>query len=475
MRTNLNLQDFAALSPLLLLLVGALLMLVLESFAVKGKKNFSGPITWVILGATIGAVIFAPASQNPLLTPWLRFDSLAKVLSILFLFIGLGSALLAQTFLKKFDATQGEYYFLLLAALFGLILIGDSADFLTLFLGLETLSISLYVLCGYIKKWKLSHESAIKYFFIGSLSAAILLYGIALVYGALGTLQFNLLLKQYQTANQTLFLSGIALITAGLAFKAAIVPLHTWAPDVYDGAPTPVTAFMAIGTKAGAFAAFTLIFLVALPQFNPVWNQAISWLAYPTLIYANFVALRQVQLRRFFAYSGIAHAGYLIIPLAVGTPEAIPALVFYLVIYALSTLGCFAVLVMLENSSQGVMIEDLKGLYRRAPFLAATLTICLLSLSGLPPLVGFFAKFYLFKLGFQAGYYSLVVVALLTTIVSTFYYLRLIGMMYVGYPSVKEAPETSWPVIFTGASTCLGLICLSFYPALLMAFIYPYF
>jgi NADH-quinone oxidoreductase subunit N len=468
MTTLLNLQDFAALSPLLILLAGALLMLLLESFTGKGRRNFAGPITLLILALAIGAAVYAPASQNPLLTPWLRFDALAKIFTLFFLVIGIGTALLAQTFLEKFEATQGEYYFLLLSSLFGLILIGASADFLILFLGLETLSISLYVLCGYIKKWKFSHEASIKYFFMGSLAAAFLLYGIALIYGAVGTLQFNQLMEGYQASNQVLFLSGIALITVGLAFKAAIVPLHVWAPDVYDGAPTPVTAFMAVGTKAGAFAAFVLVFLVALPQFNPLWNQTMALLAFPTLIYANVVALRQVQLRRFFAYSGIAHAGYLIIPLAVGTAEAIPALLFYLVVYALSTLGCFAVLAILENSSQGVMIEDLKGLFHRAPFLAAALAICLLTLSGLPPLVGFFAKFYLFKLGFQAGYYSLVIVALLTTIVSAFYYLRLIGIMYVGYPSVKELPIKSWPAAFVGISACAVLVLLSCYPAFLM-------
>jgi len=475
MNADLSSVDFAALSPLLILLGGALLLLLLESFFEKETQKHAGNLTLLILAAAIGAAIYAPSSDNPLLTPWLRFDSIARQFTLLFLSIGFGSALLASSFFQRFQATQGEYFFLLISSIFGLILIGSAADFLMIFLGLETLSISLYVLCGYIKKWKISHEAAIKYFLMGSLAAAFLLYGIALIYGAVGTTRLNLLLQGYRSivssSDQVLFLSGIAFVTVGLAFKAALVPFHVWAPDVYDGAPTPVTAFMAVGTKAGAFAAFALVFLIALPQFNVLWNQSIALLAYPTLIYANFVALKQVQLRRFFAYSGISHAGYLIIPLAVGTAEAIPALLFYLVVYALSTLGCFAVLAVLDNSSQGVMLEDLRGLFRRAPFLAAILAICLLTLSGLPPTVGFFAKFYLFKLGFQAGYYVLVIVALLMTILSAFYYMRIVAMMYSEEPVEQTSIVHSWPAAIVGISACAAIIILSCYPAPLITFL----
>ena len=230
-------------------------------------------------------------SHNPLLTPWLRFDPLARLFTVFFLVLGIASTLLAASFFQNFKATQGEYYFLLLSAIFGLILIGRSADYLTLFLGLETLSISLYILCGYMKKWKFSNEASMKYFLMGALAAAFLLYGIALIYGAIGTTNLEAMAKAYQgladKPEKTLFLSGIALVTLGLAFKAAIVPFHVWAPDVYDGAPTPVTAFMAVGTKVGAFAAFARVFLAAFFQLDPIWNESIAILAYPTLIYAN--------------------------------------------------------------------------------------------------------------------------------------------------------------------------------------------
>lgn len=473
MNTHLTFLDFAALSPLLILLGGALLTLLLETFSDEMSKKYSFYLSLGMILSTIGSVYYAPESQNELLTPWIRFDSLSRVFSILFLTIGLASVLLAYPFFKRVEATCGEYYFLLLASLFGLILIGSSSDFLTLFLGLETLSIALYILCGYIKTWKIGHEASIKYFLVGSVSAACMLYGFALIYGAVGTTRFEGLLSAYQGLaegpGKALFLSGIALVTLGLAFKAAIVPFHVWAPDVYDGAPSPVTAFMAVGAKAGAFAAFAIVFLVSLPLFNPIWNQAIAILAFPTLIYANYVAMCQVQLRRFFAYSGISHAGFLLMPLAVGTSDAIPALLFYLVVYAFATLGSFAVLTFIDDKSDGVLMTDLKGLFRRSPVLAGLLSLCLLTLAGIPPMIGFFAKFYLFKIAFEAGYYSLVVVALLTTILAAYYYLRVIALMLSESTEEQDVPVfKTWPAVLLGVVSAVSLITLSFYPAPLL-------
>jgi NADH-quinone oxidoreductase subunit N len=472
MELILNSVDFAAISPLLILFGGALLLLLVESFAKAPPKKIISWLTLAIFAAALIAAYYSPPSKNPLLSPWLKFDPLARVFTIFFLLIGFGTTLLADAFFQHFEATRGEYYFLLIAAVFGLILIGASADFLTLFLGLETLSIASYILCGYMKRWNFSHEAAIKYFLMGSLATAFLLYGIALIYGAIGTTQFDALLNGYRslstTADKALFLSGTVLVTLGFAFKAAIVPFHVWAPDVYDGAPTPVTAFLAVGTKVGAFAAFARVFLVALPQFDPLWNQTIALLAYPTLIYANIVALRQVQLRRFFAYSGISHAGFMLIPLAAGTPDALPSLVFYLIVYALATIGAFAVLAFLDNRREGVMMSDLSGLFSRSPLLAGILAICLLTLAGIPPTAGFFAKFYIFKVAFEAGYYALVIVGLLTTILSAFYYTRIVALMFSEIPVEPEAPKSSWPAAIVGLVSLAAIAILSFYPAPLM-------
>lgn len=473
MNTVLRSVDFAALSPLIILLVGALILLLLEAFAEKAAKKISSFVTCITLILALFAAIIAPASDHLLLTPWLRFDSTARFFSILFLSIGLATTLLTLSFFQRFNASHGEYYFLQLSALFGLILIGAAADFLTLFLGLETLSLALYVLCSYMKKWEFSGEAAIKYFVMGSIAAAFLLYGIALIYGAVGTTQFDGLLDAYRAlaigSNQMLFFGGIALVTLGLAFKAAIVPFHVWAPDVYDGAPNPVTAFMAVGTKAGAFAAFARIFLLTLPGFDPLWNEGVAWLVIASMIYANIVALRQVQLRRLFAYSGISHAGFLLIPIVAGTAEALPALEFYLVVYALATVGSFAVLAILDWRPNGVLFKDLQGLFYRSPYLAAIFTLCLLTLAGIPPTAGFFAKFYVFKVAFQAGYYPLVIVGLLTTILSVFYYSRLISIMFSEASVESASPPSSWSAVIVGIVTFAAISVFSIYPGSLLA------
>lgn len=468
MNMTLSLTDFAALSPLLILLIAALILLVIESFSSQASKNLSFSVTTLAIFLAMGAAYFAPPSENQLLTPWISFDSLARLFTLFFLIVGLGSVLLSSSFFQRFEATQGEYNFLLLSALFGLILIGAAADFLTIFLGLETLSISLYIMCGYMKNWAISREASLKYFLMGALAAAFLLYGIALIYGATATTRLDTLMGAYKglstTQAQTFFLSGIALVTLGFAFKAAIVPFHVWAPDAYCGAPNPVTAFMAVGTKIGAFAAFVRVFLVALPQFNLLWNEGIALLAYPTLIYANAVALRQVQLRRFFAYSGISHAGFLLIPLAAGTSDALPALLFYLAVYSIATMGCFAVMAFLDNDSEGVMMHDLNGLFRRSPLLAGIFTLCLLTLAGVPPTAGFFAKFYIFKVAFQSGYYLLVIVGLLTTILSAYYYLRMVALMFAKVPSEETAPARTWPAGIVGIVSFAAILIFSFLP-----------
>lgn len=475
MNPTLTAPDLLALSPILILLGGALLVLLLETFFESASKKGSFGLTVFTFAFSFFAALFSPESTNPLLTPWVHFNSLTKLFTASFSLIGLATSFLAAAFFEKNDQLpRGEYYFLLLTAVLGAILIGLSADFLTLFLGLETLSISLYVMVGYVKNWELSHEAQMKYFFMGAISASILLYGIAFIYGAIGTTNFSHLAEGYQglqhSGENLLFFSGIALITVGLLFKAAIVPFHVWAPDTYEGAPTPVTAFMAVGTKAAAFVALALLFLVYLPSFNPAWNQLISYLAYPTLVYANMVALRQTELKRFFAYSGISHAGYLLLPLAAGGPDALSSLLFYLAVYSLATLGCFAVLSFLDKDSEGTTLEDLRGLYRKAPWLSALFAFFMLTLAGIPPTIGFFAKFYIFKVAYQAGFYGLVVVGLMMTLLSAYYYLRIISFMLVEEPDKKKL-LSSWQGWAIGAFSFASILLLSFYPTLLQSLI----
>ena len=471
MQLSLNLMDIISIAPLLTVFFGAILILFIETFFSFFGKKASFYIAILTFSLAFIFQFFVTTDTNPLILKWVRFDPLSKTLSFLFLFIGFGSACLACTFFDKLEASRGEYYFLLLSSVFGLLLMACAADFLILFLGIETLSIASYILCGFIKDWKLSHEAALKYFFIGALATAFLLYGIALIYGAVGLTEFSPLLKAYHgiedTTHRALFMTGVAFVTVGLAFKAAIVPFHTWAPDVYEGSPTPVTGFMAIGTKSGAFAAFILVFFIALPNFNPMWNEAIRFLIYPTLLYANFVALRQTELRRFFAYSGISHAGYLLIPFVSGGSLALSSVLFYLVIYVIATLGCFGVVAVIDKKNDNVPFTDLKGLFQRSPLLASILAFCLLTLAGIPPTPGFFAKFYIFKVAMEANELSLVIFGLLISIVAAFYYLRLIALMCVK-ETEQDKPKISWPGAGIALFSLALLLWLTFIPGSLL-------
>lgn len=468
MTSSLSSTDFAALSPLLIIFIGALMILLLETLNDNLSKRFSSAFTKLVLLTAFLSVIIAPISKNDLLTPWLSFNPFLKLFNLLFIFIGFGTTILSSPFFQRFNVSRGEFFFLLLSSVFGLMLIGSSADFLTLFIGLETLSISLYVLCCYMKSWERSSESSIKYFLIGSLATALLLYGIALIYGAIGSTSFDTLQNGYHEMSNSqsgaLFLTGIALVTIGLCFKAAIVPFQFWAPDVYEGASNPITAFMAIGTKAGAFAAFIQVFLIALPNFDVRWSKAMGVLIVSTLIYANFVAIRQTQLRRFFAYSGISHAGFLLIPVIAGTPQALQSMIYYLIVYVIATFGAFGVLAFLDQRPQGVVLRDLYGLFKRSPLLAFILAICLMTLGGIPPTAGFFAKFFIFKVAFQAGYYSVVVIGLLTTILSAYYYLRIVTVMLTEDPAEKEIPNQSNQAALLGIFAMIAILFLSIYP-----------
>lgn len=471
MEISLQQIDVFAIAPLLFIIALALSFLLIESVNQPLSNKISIPLAIVGLLVAICLSIVSPASQHSLLTNWIAFDSLSRIFTLLFLSTGLMIVLISPPFFKTFSSPQGEYFFLLFSALFGLMLIGSSADFLTLFLGIETLSLSLYVLCGYVKKWDYAKESALKYFLLGALATAILLYGIAFVYGAIGTTQLNAL-SQYHTLSSApeklLFMIGISLITLGLAFEGAIVPFQMWAPDVYAGASTPVTAFMAVGTKIGAFAAFIRVFLVSLPQFNPTWNEVIALLAYVTLIYANIVALQQTQIRRFFAYSGIAHAGFLLIPFAAQTSESLSAVLFYLSIYSISTLGAFSIFSSLERTNEGILLNDLKGLFWSSPLQATVLSLCLLTLAGIPPLAGFFAKFYVFKVAYEREYYGLVIVGLLTTILSAFFYMRIVAIM-LSEKELEENPlQSSWSTSLVGAVASLALVGFSCFPNTLL-------
>lgn len=462
-------NDCFAMSPLIILLCAALVLMLWSAFSKRLEGGIPCVITILFLLCALGMAGLAPPSEHPLLTRWVSFDPLARMFIFLFLIVGIVSAVLGEVALIATGTSRAEYFFFLVTSVAGLLLIGMAADLLTLFLGLEILSLSLYVWCGIVRGWERGREAAMKYFFSGALATVFLLYGIAMIYGGVGTTELALLYGRFQTlstgGDTFLFLGGIGLLTASLAFKGALFPFHAWAPDVYEGAPTPVTAFMAIGTKMGAFAALARLFLLALPQFNLLWSSAVAWLAILTMGYANLLALRQSHLRRFFAYSGISHAGFMMLPLVVGGYESLLPLSLYLVVYGLATLAAFAVVISIDIGEQGASLHDLKGLWFRSPGLSVILILALLTLAGMPPTIGFFAKFYLFQMALQVGNVSLVVVGLLTTVLSAFYYLRIISLLF---EEREPAPLLSfWPPACMSAPAGICLCLFSLFPDLL--------
>lgn len=467
---TLTYTDYLALSPLLIVLFGALCLLVVEVFSKQAAKLSSSLCIGALLIA-LYAAFSAPTSTHALITPWLYFDGFALFFTTLFLLTGLAVSLMASSFFSRFEASRGEFFFFILCSLFGLMLICAAKNFLILFLGLEILSISLYILTGYMKHWTLAHEASFKYFILGSVSTAMLLFGIALVYLAIGTTNFEeqaAHVAKLSGIDWTLCMSGYVLISASLLFKAACVPFHIWAPDVYAAASTPVTCFMAVATKAAAFAALMRLFLLCLPKLDPAWQNTMAFLAYPTLLWANFVAMQTTELRRFFAWSGISHAGFLLMALAASVPQSLESMLFYLVVYSIATLGAFACIALIDERSEGSSIHDLRGLFYSSPQLACVLTLCLLTLGGIPPMIGFFAKFYILQAAYAAGLYGLVVVGLLTAIIAAYYYLKIASVMFSEKMAEPKEALTSKRTRLAMATCGVALITLSCWPEPLM-------
>ncbi|GER85636.1 NADH-quinone oxidoreductase subunit N [Thermogemmatispora aurantia] len=355
---------------------------------------------------------------------------------------GLG-IIFSPAYLKRLKLVhQGEYYALFLAATLGMMLLAAATSFMTLFLGLETLSLALYILCGFVTRRQSSQEAGMKYFLLSSFASAFLLYGVALIYGATGTTRFGargtsafpgvLQFLQAHPQSTTLLLIGIGLLTVGFAFKVSAIPFQMWTPDVYEGAPAPVTAFMSVGTKAAALVAFARVFAVVLEPVAADW-QAVVWaLAVLTMVGGNLLALVQRNAKRLLAYSSVAHAGYLLIGVVGGGATGLAAILFYLLCYAFLNAGAFGALSALERlDNSGCDREDLRGLWFRRPWLAGFLAFFLLGLAGFPPMAGFAAKYYLFFAALQGGHPELLLIGVLTSVLGMYYYLRLIAAMFM--------------------------------------------
>jgi NADH-quinone oxidoreductase subunit N len=427
--------DYAGLSPVIALTAGVVVVLLAGLLGPRGNRWLSSALTLVTLGATAGLLIWQLGEPDKdLVAGALRLDGLAITTGLICV---AAAALALPLFLRDRGAREagfGETHTLLLGSLLGMVLLAQAQNLISFFVALELLSIPLYVLCGSHRTRATSLESGLKYLIVGSVGSATLLYGLAFIYGGSGSTDFTAIAAGIGTelADDVLVLVGIALCAVGLAFKVSIAPFHQWTPDVYQGAPTPVTAFMAVATKAAAFAVFARFFLVALEPSTADWQPALAAIATISIIVGNAGALAQSSLKRLLGYSGVAQGGYMLVGLLVAIEVGVNALVFYLAAYALMNLAAFAVVTVRERETPfGDDIRSVQGIGRNRPALAWPLTISMLALAGLPGTAGFIGKLYLVEAAVEGDYTWLGIMIAIGTMISLAYYLKVVAAVWM--------------------------------------------
>ena len=463
--------NLSVLCHILTLSAAALAILILDLFT-KNKKFLAYiALAGVVLAASASMKDFGPvvyAFNNTFVS-----DNFAAFFNIIFCLGTALTILISINYIEQEGINHGEYYFLLLFATVGMILMASAADLIIVFLGLELMSISLYVLAGFNRSKIESTESSLKYFLLGAFATCFLLYGIALIYVATGTTNLNGIaaaIKEDSLNSRNLLYMGAGLMVIGLGFKTASVPFHMWTPDVYEGAPTSITAFMSVGPKAAGFAAFFRVFLIGLNGVMDQWITLIWVIAALTMTVGNLAAIVQTNIKRMLAYSSIAHAGYILVALVAANELGSASVLYYMLAYAFMNIGAFTVVIVLgRKGEENLNLEDYSGLAIRHPLLAFTMTVFMFSLAGIPPLAGFFGKFYVFSAAIKAGYVGLAVIGVLNSVMSVYYYLRVTVIMYMKEPSREFAPLSLSP--FTLAAlliAIIGTIQLGIFPSQLL-------
>lgn len=443
--------SLSGIFPIIVLSLAALLVLVADLFArgtTHEDQTGDEPLLgfWIsLLGVLVtfflvcfqaGALDrFGGRTFNGMFT----VDPFGLFFNAIFLVGTLLVILMTVDYARRERIHMAEYYFLLLMATVGMMLMAQSTNLVMIFLGLELLSIAVYILAGFDRTRKRSVEAALKYFLLGAFSTGFFLYGIALIYGATGSMDLTAIaaggtdaVTGSAAAGGTLFVAGIVLLLVGFAFKVAVVPFHMWSPDVYEGAPTSVTAFMAAGVKAGGFAAFVRVFLSTFDAYADEWVPLLTTIAVATMVVGNLAAIAQSNLKRLLAYSSVAHAGYLLVALVSHNALGASSFLFYLLAYTFMTLGAFGVVIALGRRDEpNEEMADLSGLGSRHPFLAAAMAVFMFSLAGIPPTAGFIGKFYIFSAAVEAGFGWLAVVMVLASVISVYYYLKVTVAMYM--------------------------------------------
>lgn len=466
---NLNL-----IMPLTFLTVWACVLLLVDLFIPKERKGITALLAALGLLVALAVVISRAGVTTSAFNGMIMIDGFATFMSVIFLFSGLAGIAVAYDYLIRSGIERGEYYVLLLLSIVGMMLMAAAADLIMVFLALELLSIPLYVLAGIAVPRPDSEEAALKYFLLGAFASGFFLYGTALVYGATGSTALTDIVSVTASGgvNLSFLVIGAGLILVGLGFKVAVVPFHMWTPDVYQGAPSSVTAFMAVGAKAAGFAALLRIFVLAFPSLAMDLTPILWALAAFTMIIGNVIAIAQRNIKRMLAYSSIAHAGYImmaLVPYGQGdvSSDTVASALFYLLAYMLTSFAAWAVVIALEHNmaegrnTNGLSLDDYSGLGQKQPALAAAMTVAMLSFIGIPPTLGFVGKFYLLRTVIEGGFPGLALIGLLTSLVSAYYYLRVVVYMYMrdGEPVVRREP---W-LYFTALATAVGVVILSIF------------
>ncbi|MEI6812642.1 MAG: NADH-quinone oxidoreductase subunit N [bacterium] len=439
-------QLLAALTPDLILMAGATLLMVLTALRPEGSASQRGigKLALVVLVATAVAVVAMIMAGNNVGPGVIAVDRFRWTADLIFIGAAIGTVLLSMEYGDKEHIPQAEVHVLVLFATAGMMTLAAARDLMIVFLGIEIMSIAVYVLAGLNRRSAKAAEGALKYFLLGAFATGFLLYGIALTYGATGSTNLSVIGKvivDHQLQSQSMLLIGVGLLLVGFGFKVAAVPFHMWAPDVYEGAPTPTTAFMASAVKAAAFAVFLRIWLEAFPQMDRAWILPVWWLAAITMLVGNVVALAQRNIKRLLAYSSVVHSGYLLVAVAAGTRLGSAAFLFYLVAYTIATFGAFAVVTTIGTAGERNQdLSDYEGLWSVRPGLAIAMGVCMLALMGFPLFggVGFFAKWYLLQaaLGSPHNLLPLSVILVLTSVIAAGYYLNVVRVMFM-----KPRPE----------------------------------
>ena len=466
---------YGPLLPLIIVTVTGLLALILDAVLPRARQTV---IAWVAIAGL--ALAFADCmwlfdQKQSAFGGTFQADNFGLFFNYVVLFAAMLTILLSIRFPSTESLDEGDYYGLILFSTAGMLLVSQAADLVLLFIGIETLSIALYVLAGYTRSRIVSEEAALKYFLMGAFAFGFLLYGTALLYGATGSTNYARVAAGLgANADPTtlhLAVIGMGMLMVGLGFKLAFVPFHMWTPDVYDGAPTPVTAYMSVATKVAVFGGLLRVLETALGPITAQWFSVLWALAVLTMVVGNLVALVQTNIKRMLAYSSIAQAGYVLVGVISGGRDGQAATMFYLLVYTLMNLGAFAVVTALaQRGEEAIDLSAYAGLRYRQPLLAAAMALFMLSLAGIPPTAGFIGKLYLFLAAIGAGHAELAVIGVLTSAVSAFFYLRIIVLMFMreAPAGVPALPRVAAPVVALLGIAALGTLLFGIVPALIL-------